>query len=93
MFIPYGVRIISHLNNEVQRYEKGKFDEENKQWNPNSGRNFNSSQSRYRANDCTSKNILDEVFEQYSHELMDPNKAKATAKKIDKVYEEEPLQH
>ncbi|HCI0319980.1 TPA: acyltransferase domain-containing protein [Enterococcus faecium] len=37
------------------------------------------------------KNILDEVFEQYSHELMDPNKAKATAKKIDKVYEEEPF--
>lgn len=35
--------------------------------------------------------ISSEVLEQYSRELLDANKAKAAAKKIDEVYEEEPF--
>ncbi|OTN92872.1 hypothetical protein A5810_002757 [Enterococcus faecium] len=37
------------------------------------------------------ESISSEVLEQYSRELLDANKAKAAAKKIDEVYEEEPF--
>lgn len=37
------------------------------------------------------ENISSEVFERYGRELLDANKAKAAAKKIDEVYEEEPF--
>ncbi|OTO27885.1 hypothetical protein A5816_000147 [Enterococcus sp. 3G1_DIV0629] len=37
------------------------------------------------------ESISSEVLEQYSRELLDANKAKAAAKKIDEVYDEEPF--
>ncbi len=37
------------------------------------------------------ESISSEVLEQYSRELLDANKAKAAAKKIDEVYGEEPF--
>ncbi|AII38647.1 MULTISPECIES: acyltransferase domain-containing protein [Enterococcus] len=37
------------------------------------------------------ESISSEMLEQYSRELLDANKAKAAAKKIDEVYEEEPF--
>lgn len=91
MFIPYGVRIINHLNNEVQRYEKGNLMKKISNEIQILAETLTLPKVVIEQMIVQAKNILDEVFEQYSHELMDPNKAKATAKKIDKVYEEEPF--